>query len=82
MKNKGRVRVGADADLAVFDPKRVIDKATYDQPSQYSLGFEYVLVNGVLVVKGGKLVDGVAPGRGIRAARPSVAVTTTTRRGS
>jgi N-acyl-D-aspartate/D-glutamate deacylase len=66
-KAKGRVRVGADADLTVFDPDRVIDKATYDDPLQYSDGIMFVLVNGVPVVKGGQLVDGVFPGRAARA---------------
>ncbi len=67
MREKGRVKVGADADLAVFDPKTVIDKATFDKPAQYSAGFRYVLVNGTFVVREGKLQDGVAPGQGIRA---------------
>jgi N-acyl-D-aspartate/D-glutamate deacylase len=64
--SKGRLQVGSDADIAVFDPKRVIDRATYDNPAQYSEGIQYVLVGGVFVVRDGKLVDGVAPGRGIR----------------
>jgi N-acyl-D-aspartate/D-glutamate deacylase len=50
----------------VFDPARVIDRATFENPAQYSEGIQYVLVNGILVVKGGELVDGVAPGRGVR----------------
>jgi dihydroorotase len=66
-KNKGRIRVGADADITVFDPARVIDKATFEEPLQYSEGIEFVLVNGVSVVKDGKLVDGVFPGRAARA---------------
>lgn len=66
MKNKGRVKVGADADLTVFDPQRVIDKATYEKVA-YSEGIEYVLVGGVPVVNQGKLVEGVAPGEAIRA---------------
>jgi len=65
-KDKGRIRVGADADITVFDPLRVIDKATYDEPLQYSEGIQFVLVNGTLVVKDGKLVDGVFPGRAAR----------------
>jgi N-acyl-D-aspartate/D-glutamate deacylase len=67
-RNKGRIRVGADADITVFDPARVIDKATYEEPLQYSEGIPFVLVNGVAVVKDGRLVDGVLPGRGARAA--------------
>ena len=63
---KGRIAVGADADLAVFDAARVTDRATFENPAQYSEGMVYVLVNGVAVVRNGKLVDGVAPGRGLR----------------
>jgi dihydroorotase len=63
---KGRIAVGADADLAVFDAARVTDRATFENPAQYSEGMVYVLVNGVPVVRDGKLVDGVAPGRGLR----------------
>jgi N-acyl-D-aspartate/D-glutamate deacylase len=66
-KDKGRIRVGADADITVFDANRVIDKATYENPLQYSGGIQFVLVNGVPVVKDGQLVDGVFPGRGARA---------------
>jgi N-acyl-D-aspartate/D-glutamate deacylase len=64
---KGRVRVGADADLAVFDPNRILDRATFDEPLQASDGIQFVFVNGVAVVNDGKLVDGVLPGRAARA---------------
>lgn len=66
IKSKGRLAVGADADIAVFDPARVIDRATFDQPAQYAEGIPYVLVNGVLVVKDGQLIESVLPGRGLR----------------
>jgi N-acyl-D-aspartate/D-glutamate deacylase len=66
-KEKGRIRVGADADITVFDANRVIDKATYEEPLQYSEGIQFVFVNGVAVVKDGQLVDGVFPGRAARA---------------
>jgi N-acyl-D-aspartate/D-glutamate deacylase len=66
-KDKGRIRVGADADVTVFDANRVIDKATYEKPLEHSEGIQFVLVNGVPVVKDGQLVDGVFPGRGARA---------------
>lgn len=66
-ENKGRIRVGADADITVFDPQRIIDKATYEEPLQYSEGIEFVLVNGVTVLKDGQLVKGVFPGRAARA---------------
>ncbi len=64
---KGRIKPGADADLAIFNPARVTDRATYQQPATPSEGFQHVLVNGVPVVKDGKIVTGVAPGRGLKA---------------
>ena len=67
MKNKGRIRVGADADITIFDSKRIIDKSTYEEPAKYSEGIMYVLVNGVLVVNKGQLQSDVVPGRAVRA---------------
>ncbi len=67
MRKKGRLQVGADADISVFDPDHVIDKATYEKPGQPSEGFRHVLVDGTFVVRDGKLVEGVTPGQGIRA---------------
>jgi len=64
--SKGRLAVGADADITVFDPARVTDRATFDQPAQHSEGIPYVLVNGVLVVKDGQINESVLPGRGLR----------------
>ena len=66
-RNKGRLRVGADADIAVFDPATVSDRSTYQQPALPSVGFRHVIVNGVPVVRDGAIVDGVFPGRGARA---------------
>lgn len=66
-RDKGRIRIGADADITVFDPDTVIDKATYEKPLQYSEGIEFVFVNGTPVVRDGKLVEGVFPGRAARA---------------
>jgi dihydroorotase len=66
-QGKGRVRVGADADLTVFDPNRIIDKATFEEPLKASDGIQFVFVNGVIVVKDGKVVEGVLPGRAARA---------------
>ena len=66
MRRKGRITVGDDADISVFDPDHVIDKATYENPAQYSEGFRYVLVGGKFVVRDGKLQD-AAPGEAIRA---------------
>ena len=67
MRQKGRIKVGADADLDVFDPNIVIDKSTFENSRQYSQGFRYVLVGGTFVVRDGKLQQGVYPGLGIRA---------------
>jgi N-acyl-D-aspartate/D-glutamate deacylase len=67
MRQKGRLQAGMDADLAVFDAARVVDKATFENAAQYSDGFRYVLVNGTFVVRDGKLLDGVSPGQPIRA---------------
>lgn len=66
MENKGRIRVGADADITVFDPETVMDQATYMEGSLTSEGIEYVLVNGVPVVYEGEVVEGVRPGRAIK----------------
>jgi N-acyl-D-aspartate/D-glutamate deacylase len=66
-RDKGRIRIGADADITVFDPNTIIDKATFDEPLQYSAGISYVFVNGVEVVQEGNLIPGVFPGRAARA---------------
>lgn len=67
MKGKGRLRPGADADLTIFDPGRIVDKASYAEPGKYSEGIEFVLVNGVVIVKNGQLQDNTYPGRAVRA---------------
>ena len=67
MASKGRVQVGADADLTIFDPARIIDRATYDAPDQFSEGIVHVLVAGAFVVRDEALIEGVAPGQAIRA---------------
>lgn len=68
MRRKGRLSAGADADIVVFDPVRVRERATYAEPAQYSVGFDYVVVNGVVAVDGGRLVGGTTAGRPIRGA--------------
>lgn len=66
MASKGRLKVGADADLTVFDPATVIDRATYEDASLPSAGIPYVVVGGQIVVDGGN-VTAARPGRAIRA---------------
>ena len=65
MKNKGRLRVGADADITVFDPERVRDTATFEKGLSFSAGIDYVLVNGIPVVREGKTVPNTFPGKAV-----------------
>ncbi len=62
LRDRGVVRAGAKADLVVFDPKRVADQATYEEPHRYPVGIEHVLVNGRLVIKDGEHT-GSLPGK-------------------
>ena len=66
MSKKGRVQVGADADLTILGEDRVIDRATYENPTQFSAGIVHVLVNGSCVVRDAQLVPDVYPGKAIR----------------
>ena len=66
-RHKGRIKEGADADIAVFDPATVTDRATFEKPNLPSDGIPFVVVNGTVVVDAGKVVEGVYPGRGLRA---------------
>ena len=65
MRRKGRVQVGADADLVVFDPQRILDTATFESGPSFSTGIEHVLVAGEPVVERGESVPGVFPGQPI-----------------
>jgi N-acyl-D-amino-acid deacylase len=65
LQDRGRLVEGAYADLVVFDPATVRDRATFEDPHQYPEGIEYVFVNGVAVVDGGRFTD-ARPGRGLR----------------
>jgi len=66
MARKGRLQVGADADLVVFDPQTIIDTATFETGPSFSEGIEYVFVNGVAVVMDGEAVPDVYPGNPVR----------------
>jgi N-acyl-D-aspartate/D-glutamate deacylase len=69
MKHKGRVQVGADADLTLFDPATVIDRATYRAPVTPSAGIPYVIVAGTPVVEKGEVVKTAFPGKGVMSGR-------------
>ena len=70
MRQKGRLRVGADADITIFDPATVLDRSTYREPSLAPVGIQHVIVNGVSVVANGRAVEGVAPGQAVRGVAP------------
>ena len=64
---KGRLQVGCDADIAVFNPNTVIDNSTYTDPTAAPTGMNYVLVNGTPVVSKGELEEASFPGKGVLA---------------
>jgi len=63
--DRGVLKPGLRADVVVFDPEQIKDLATFENPNQLSSGMEYVLVNGVPVIAGGKMTDAL-PGRILR----------------
>jgi N-acyl-D-aspartate/D-glutamate deacylase len=63
--DRGLLRPGQWADVTVFDPARVIDRATYESPHQYAEGIQYVIVNGTVVLDGGR-PTGARPGAIVR----------------
>ncbi len=69
LQDRGLLRPGNYADITLFDPQRVIDRATYEDPFQYSEGIDYVIVNGQLVLDQGKHT-GARPGRALRHPSP------------
>jgi dihydroorotase/N-acyl-D-amino-acid deacylase len=65
LKDRGVLREGAYADVTIFDPQTVADRATFEAPHQYPVGIDYVIVNGQLAVDGGTFTH-VRPGRVLR----------------
>jgi N-acyl-D-aspartate/D-glutamate deacylase len=65
MRFKGRIQVGADADITIFNPNTIIDKGTFENGPAFSAGIEYVIVNGVVVLRNGKTVDNVFAGQAV-----------------
>jgi dihydroorotase/N-acyl-D-amino-acid deacylase len=65
LEGRGLLRTGMWADVVIFDPATVRDLATFDNPNQLSQGMDYVLVNGVPVIDGGKMT-GAHPGKVLR----------------
>ncbi len=64
-RHKGRLQEGADADIVVFDPQTIQDRATFAKPMKPSIGVHYLLVGGAILIDQGKLVPGIYPGRAI-----------------
>jgi N-acyl-D-aspartate/D-glutamate deacylase len=70
MARKGRIQIGMDADVTIFDPTTVQERATYANPAQMSEGISYVIVNGMVVLDDGEIVEGAEPGQWLRHPRP------------
>lgn len=66
MAFKGRIQVGADADITIFDPATVKDNSTIKHGALPATGIPFVLVNGIIVVKDSKVLKGVYPGKAVR----------------
>jgi len=66
--NRGRIEVGAYADLVLFDAEHIVDRATYERPYAYPDGIDSVWVNGTAVMRGGETTGG-RPGRALRGGR-------------
>ena len=67
MRRKGRLQAGMDADVVVFDPETITDRASYLRSTRPSAGIRYVLVNGTFVVRDGDIAGDARPGRAVRA---------------
>lgn len=64
-RRKGRVQEGADADIVVFDPRTIGDRATYQKPMEPSIGVHYLVVGGSVLIDEGKIVSNLFPGRAL-----------------
>jgi N-acyl-D-aspartate/D-glutamate deacylase len=64
-RRKGRLQEGADADVVVFDPQTISDRATFEKPMEPSVGVQYLVVAGTLLIDEGKMVQDVFPGRAL-----------------
>jgi dihydroorotase/N-acyl-D-amino-acid deacylase len=65
LADRGVLKQGMWADVVVFDPAKIADKSTFENPNQFSVGMEYVLVNGVPVIEDSKMT-GALPGKVLR----------------
>ena len=65
LRDRGRIAPGMVADLVIFDPARIQDRATYTEPLRFAEGIDFQIINGVLTISDGKLT-GERPGRVLR----------------
>jgi N-acyl-D-amino-acid deacylase len=65
IRDRGMLREGMFADVVVFDPNTIIDRATFERPHQLSVGVQHVFVNGTAVLSGGRHT-GATPGRVVK----------------
>ncbi|MBP1600857.1 MAG: D-glutamate deacylase [Acidobacteria bacterium] len=72
IEDRGLLRAGKKADITIFDSERVTDRATFENPHQYPVGIEYVIVNGVPVLEKEQHL-GTKPGRVLRKNAPAAA---------
>jgi len=66
LKSRGEILEGNYADLAIFDAAKIIDRATFAEPRQYSVGIEHLIVNGVPILAEGEVVNGAFPGQHLK----------------